>query len=92
VVRASKSAGYGIAAVELGEGSVAPEALQCHAPICLVLGAERQGVSPALLELADQCIEIPCDGIGGSINVTTAAAIILYQAARQFPLDTPAGT
>jgi tRNA G18 (ribose-2'-O)-methylase SpoU len=89
VVRASKSAGYGIAAVELGERSVPPEALQCHGPLCLVLGAERQGVSPAVLELADQCIEVPSDGMGGSINVATAAAIVLYEAAQRFPLDTP---
>ena len=89
VVRESKKAGYRIAAVELSERSVPPEALQCDAPLCLVLGAERHGVSLELLELADQCIEIPSDGIGGSINLTTAAAIVLYQAARRFQLETP---
>ncbi|MEI8257669.1 MAG: TrmH family RNA methyltransferase, partial [Deltaproteobacteria bacterium] len=75
-----------VAAVELAEGSVPPEDLRFDAPVCLVLGAERQGVSPEVLALADQCIEIPTDGLGGSINLTTAAAIVLYQAARRFPL------
>ena len=26
------------------------------------------------------------DGLGGSINLTTAAAIVLYEASRRFPL------
>jgi tRNA G18 (ribose-2'-O)-methylase SpoU len=87
VVRESRASGFSIAVVELMEGSVPPEALRSDAPICLVLGAERHGISPAVLELADQWIEIPTDGLGGSINLTTAAAIVLYEAARRFPLD-----
>lgn len=89
VVRESNATGYLTAAVELTEGSVPPQDLRSDAPICLVLGAERQGVSPEVLALADQFIEIPTDGLGGSINVTTAAAIVLYEAARRFPLGTP---
>jgi len=87
VVRESRAAGFSIAVVERIEGGVAPEALRSDAPICLVLGAERHGVSPAVLELADQRIEIPTDGLGGSINLTTAAAIVLYEASRRFPLQ-----
>lgn len=82
----SRAAGYSIASVELAPGSVSPSAMRSDAPLCLVLGAERKGVSPELLALSDQCIEIPTDGIGGSINLTTAAAIVLYEAARRFPL------
>jgi len=90
IVLESRAAGYSIAAVELCENSVRPEALRSDAPLCLVLGAERHGISPAVLALADQRIEIPTDGLGGSINLTTAAAIVLYEAARRFPLDAPA--
>lgn len=86
VVRESRAAGYSIAAVELAEASLPPQDLRATGPICLVLGAENHGVSPAILELADQCIEIPTDGIGGSINLTTAAAIVLYELSRRFPL------
>ncbi len=89
VVRESRDAGYSIAVVELAEASVPPHALRSDAPICLVLGAERHGVSSAVLALADQRIEIPTDGLGGSINLTTAAAIVLYEASRRFPLDPP---
>ena len=91
VVRESRASGYSIAVVELDEGSVAPDQLRSDAPVCLVLGAERHGVSKAVLELADQRIEIPTDGIGGSINLTTAAAIVLYEASRRFPLGAAPG-
>jgi len=87
IVEESRAEGYSIAVVELSEGSVPPEALCSTAPICLVLGAERHGVSPAVLALADQFVEIPTEGLGGSINLTTAAAIVLYEASRRFPLD-----
>ena len=87
VVRASKEAGYSIAVIELAEDSVPPQELRSDAPVCLVIGAERHGVSKGVLELADQRIEVPTDGLGGSINLTTAAAIVLYEASRRFSLD-----
>ena len=90
IVLESRAQGYSIAAVELCEGSVRPEALRSDTPICLVLGAERHGISAAVLQLADQFIEIPTDGLGGSINLTTAAAIVVYEASRRFVLDAPA--
>lgn len=86
-VRDARAAGYSIVAVELGEASITPQDLCSDAPICLVLGAENQGISPEVLALADQLVEIPSDGIGGSINLTCAAAIVLYEVARRFPID-----
>ncbi|GEM_PF-337817 len=87
IVLESRAQGYSIAAIELCEGSVRPEAMRTDTPLCLVLGAERHGVSQAVLNLSDQFIEIPTDGMGGSINLTTAAAIVVYEASRRFPLD-----
>ena len=86
VIRVSQAAGYSIAAVELAEGAVPPEELRTDRPLCLVLGSERQGVSPAILSAVDQRIQIPTDGLGGSINLATAAAIVMYEAARRFTL------
>ena len=85
IVRESREAGY-FTVVELCAGSVPPAGLKSDAPLCLVLGAEQQGISKAVLALADQFIEVPTDGVGGSINLTTAAAIVVYEAARRFPL------
>ena len=65
---------------------MAPHELRTDQPLCLVVGAERHGISAAVLALADQRIEIPTDGLGGSINLTTAAAIVLYEASRRYPL------
>ncbi len=86
VVRESRADGYAIAAVELADASVPPDALRPSGPLCLVIGAEGRGVSADILAIADHCIEIPSDGIGGSINLTTAAAIVLYEVSKSFPL------
>ncbi len=86
VVVESRASGWIISAVELSDGSVAPDAMRTDAPLCLVIGAERHGVSKPVLDLVDQCIEIPTDGVGGSINLTTAAAIVLYEASKRYPL------
>ena len=87
IVAESRAEGYSIAVVELAGDSVPPEALCTKTPLCLVLGAERHGVSREVLAMADQQIEIPTDGLGGSINLTSAAAIVLYEASRRFRLD-----
>jgi len=87
--RESQAAGYSIVSVELGEGSVPPQRMRSEKPLCIVLGAERKGVSPELLALSDQLVEIPTDGIGKSINLSTAAAIVMYEAATRFPLVAP---
>jgi tRNA G18 (ribose-2'-O)-methylase SpoU len=47
-------------------------------PVCVVLGGERGGVSPQVMRLADAVIEIPMRGMANSINVATAAALVLY--------------
>jgi tRNA G18 (ribose-2'-O)-methylase SpoU len=86
VVQQARADGYTIAVIELADDSVAPHEMHTDRPLCLVVGAERHGISPAVLALADQRIEIPTDGLGGSINLTTAAAIVLYEAARRYPL------
>ena len=43
-----------------------------------IVGHEREGVRPELLELADTVVEIPVLGIGNSHNVATATGILLY--------------
>ena len=51
--------------------------------IAILLGAELDGVSPAAAELADGFIRIPMEGMVASLNVSVAAALILYEARRQ---------
>lgn len=51
--------------------------------VAIVLGNEHRGVSDTAANLADDRIVIPMFGMIQSLNVSVAAAIILYEAARQ---------
>jgi len=52
-------------------------------PTAIVLGNEHRGVSPELEALVPDQIFIPMMGMVQSLNVSVAAAIILYEAFRQ---------
>jgi tRNA G18 (ribose-2'-O)-methylase SpoU len=80
-VRALKAAGHWIVAVELSAASVPVAALEPRFPAVVVLGSERCGVSPEVLALADQAVALPILGMGNSLNVATAAAIVLHELA-----------
>ena len=59
----------------------------------LLLGPESTGLTSDELRVADQSVKIPMQGEVESLNVSVAAGIILYEAARQrsllLSLDTP---
>lgn len=76
-----RDAGFVVAALALRpdavdlaelEGGSAPERL------ALVLGTEGDGLSPAALEQADLCVQIPMAGGVDSLNVAAAAAVALW--------------
>jgi len=75
--------GYTVYSVELCHGSVDYCAVTYSAPSVLVLGNERKGVSEAALTLSHQQIHIPMFGMGNSLNVSTAGAIVLAECANQ---------
>jgi TrmH family RNA methyltransferase len=52
-------------------------------PAALLLGSEAHGLTPYWLEAADAVVRIPMRGIADSLNVATAGAVLLYEAARQ---------
>ncbi len=52
-------------------------------PICIVMGAEDKGVSYENLALCDEWVKIPLLGTIGSLNVSVAAGILLYEAVKQ---------
>jgi len=50
---------------------------------CLVFGSEGHGISKAVLESCDEAVAIPMPPGVDSLNVGAAAAVFLYEAARQ---------
>ncbi|MES2627534.1 MAG: 23S rRNA (guanosine(2251)-2'-O)-methyltransferase RlmB [Bacteroidota bacterium] len=52
-------------------------------PTAIIMGSEEDGISPALLKAADKLAGIPLAGATGSLNVSVAAGVILYEALRQ---------
>ncbi len=52
-------------------------------PLAIVLGSEEEGISREILTLADELISIPLLGKVGSLNVSVAGGVVLYEALRQ---------
>ena len=52
-------------------------------PVALVLGGEGTGIRPGVLQHCDDCVRIPLRGQVQSLNVSAAAAIVLFEAVRQ---------
>ena len=52
-------------------------------PTALLLGNETKGLSWAWRERADTLVRIPQHGAASSLNLAAAAAVLLYEAARQ---------
>lgn len=49
-------------------------------PLAIILGNEVLGVSPAILRVCDEVVEIPMRGEKESLNVSVAAGILLFKA------------
>ncbi len=52
-------------------------------PVALILGAEHEGLSESWLTQADLRVALPMLGVGDSLNISTTAAIVLYECVRQ---------
>ena len=74
-------AGRRVALVAHG-GTPLPE-LAVEGETVLVLGAERDGLPPEVLECCDDRASIPQPGGGESLNVALAGAITLYELTRR---------
>jgi TrmH family RNA methyltransferase len=69
--------------VTLAHGGTPPHRANLKGPLALVLGNEGEGVSPEWMDSADLRVEIDLGGSVESLNVSSAAAILLYEIHRQ---------
>ena len=74
--------GYDIVAVETSPDAVSVFDWTPAWPVCLVFGHEKDGVSPVLDHHIDTVIRIPMLGQKRSLNVATAAGVVLYELVR----------
>jgi 23S rRNA (guanosine2251-2'-O)-methyltransferase len=65
------------------EGSVSLWDADLTGGVALVFGAEGRGVRPLVRRTCDATVAIPLGGKVGSLNVSVAAAVLLFEARRQ---------
>ena len=75
--------GYQLVAVETAPDAVDLFEWTPRWPVCLVFGHEVVGVSPSLAPHVDTVIRIPMLGHKRSLNVATAAGVVLYELLRR---------
>lgn len=80
-VQELKQKGYTVFAIEQAVGSISLEKFQAnnYSKIAVIMGNEVEGVQQSLIEACDGCIEIPQLGMKHSLNVSTAAGVILWK-------------
>lgn len=82
-LRRLRTEGYETTAVELDPSAVGLYSWTPRWPVCLIFGHEREGIAPDLAPLVDTIVRIPMLGQKRSLNVATAAGVVLYELTRQ---------
>jgi tRNA (guanosine-2'-O-)-methyltransferase len=80
---AARDDGYTVVGLELADDAIPLHQLRPGPDVCLVIGHEDRGLSPAALAACDAVAFLPQMGRVGSLNVATAAAIAIYELRRQ---------
>lgn len=81
---------FEVYAVEQAEKSIALNQIATiqQEKIALVFGNEVTGVEQSTIELSDGCIEIPQLGMKHSLNIATAAGVVLWEIVRKRLINT----
>ena len=74
----TKDAGAWVYGAATGAGSVAYDRPDYRGRVVLVLGSEGRGLRPRVSAACDQLVALPQRGRVGALNVSTAAAAIVY--------------
>ncbi len=65
------------------DGGIPYEAADLTGPLAIVLGSEARGLSDAWRGDDVVAVRLPMHGVADSLNVSTAAAVLLYESRRQ---------
>ncbi len=76
-----QGAGYWLYGADMQGRAVAQQ--QFSQPCALLLGSEESGISPQLRGQCDALVSIPTEGHLDSLNVSAAAAVLMYEVKRQ---------
>ena len=82
VIAAARHAAVPLVAAIPRGGTPLPEA-DLRGPIAIIMGGEGAGIADTAIAAAERRVTIPMQAPVESLNVATAAALILYEAARQ---------
>lgn len=81
-IAAARAGGLRIFATTARGGAALPEC-DLRGPAAILLGGEGGGLPPGLVDAADARLTIPMQAPVESLNVAIAAALVVYEAARQ---------
>ena len=75
-----KGEGYMICSIEQVHDSVSLDqfVLDPGTRVAIVMGNEVKGVSQEVVDMSDQCVEIPQHGTKHSLNISCCAAIVMW--------------
>lgn len=82
VIRFLKDSGLKIVASTEKASTVFTDS-EMNVPLAIIMGSEDTGISSSLLKMADEQVRIPLYGKIESLNVSVAAALMIYEAVRQ---------
>lgn len=82
-LRKLKDQGYWVVGSTLGPEAKAPDTVPDFKKMVLILGAEGEGMGPALEKICDWLVQIPLAGQVQSLNVSAAGAILIYELLRR---------
>lgn len=83
VINELHASGVAIVSAEITSDSTDYRDCKMQLPVCFVLGREDCGVSPEILSVSDSIIHLPIFGMTNSLNVSTVAAVLMYEVIRQ---------
>jgi len=75
--------GYQLVAIETDPTAQDLYDWQPSFPVCLIFGHEVEGVRPSLAALCNIRVRIPMRGVKHSLNVATAAGVVIYELLRK---------